>query len=229
MSIRLCLLVDESCAGQFRRLSKTQREVRSIITQQILPGIGSSILDKYLPEHYPWCFAISAASLRQRHSCVGAFMVLPDKQGKKLLVVVYSPVSYSWLKKNMHVEFPLTFWASRILNMAPKNDLVKKDWQLLWQWVKALGRSYSPWRERVLTSAWQFKNQSQMLLREGSQEDYCIRNNDGVEIMPWKNWPDCIQQDAGVWIWRQSRHGKILDSRKISLRRAEAKLPEASF
>lgn len=229
MSIRLCLLVDESRAGLFRRLSKKQREVRSIITQHILPNIGSSMLDNYLPEHYPWCFVISAASLRQRRSCVGAFMVLPGKQGEKLLVVLYSQVSYSWLQKNMHVEFPLTFWASRILNMARKDDVVTKDGQLLWQWVKALGRAYSPWREVVLTPAWRFKNQSQVLLREGSREDYCIRNNDGVETMPWKNWPDCVQQDVGIWIWRQSRHRKILDSQRIPLRRAEAKLPDASF
>ncbi len=229
MSIRLCLLVGELRAGLFRRLSKKQREVRAIITQQILPNIGSSMPDEYLPEHYPWCFVISAASLRQRHSCVGAFMVLPGEQGEKLLVVVYSPVSCLWLQKNMHVEFPLTFWASRILNMARKNDVVKKDWQLLWQWVKALGRTYSPWREFMLTPAWRFKNQSQMLLREGSQEDYCIRNSDGVEIIPWKNWPDCVQQDAGIWIWRQSRHRKILDSQRIPLRGAEAKLPDASF
>lgn len=229
MSLRLCFFVDESRAGLFRRLSKTQRKVRAIIMQHVIPNIGVAAPDSYLPEHYPWCFIISAAALRHKSSCVGAFMVLRGEQGEKLPVVIYSVVSHAWLENNMHTEFPLTFWASRVLNITRQNDLLKKDWQPLAQWVKALRRAWSPWREFLLIPAWRFKNQSQMLLREGSQEDYRIHTNDGVDIMPWKNWPACIQQEAGIWIWRQSRHRNILDSQRILLRRAEAKSPDASF
>ncbi|MEE4411140.1 MULTISPECIES: T6SS protein Cts1T [unclassified Serratia (in: enterobacteria)] len=230
MSLRLYLLVDESRVSPFRRLGKRQREVRSLITQQILPNIGSSMLEGYLSESYPWCFVISSTARQGKYNYAGAFMVLRGEQGDASLVVVYSVVSYRWLQKNMCTEFPLTFWAARILNNVQKSDFAEKNWRPLWQWVKALKRSYSPfWESFVLTPAWRFKNHSQVLLREGAQEDYHIRSIDGVEVMPWKNWPDCIQQEASIWIWRQSRHGNILDSQRISLRSAEAKSPDASF
>ncbi|MTD38229.1 T6SS protein Cts1T [Erwinia sp. CPCC 100877] len=230
MSLRLYLLVDESRAGLFRRLGKSQRKVRTIITQHILPSIGSSISDDYLSQHYPWCFVISAAALQRRHSCAGAFMVLQGEKGERSLVVIYGAVSCLWLQKNMQAEFPMTFWAARILNSVDKNALAEKNWQSLWQWAKALKRAYSPfWESFLLTPAWRFKKQSQVLLREGSQEDYRILNSDGVEVMPWKNWPGCVQQEAGIWIWRQSRHRRILDSQRIPLRRAEAQTPDASF
>ena len=230
MLLRLYLLVDESRAGLLCRWGKKQREVRSFITQQILPNMGSLMPSDYLPEHYPWCFIISAAALRGKYSYVGAFMVLPGEQEEKSLIVVYSAVSYRWLQKNMRAEFPMTFWAARILNNVRKSDLAEKNWQPLWQWVKALRRSYSPfWESFALTPAWRFSRHSQVLLKEGSQEDYHIHDSDGIEIMPWKNWPDCVQQEAGIWIWRQSRHRNILDSQRILLRRAEAESPDASF
>ncbi|VEC00428.1 Uncharacterised protein [Cedecea lapagei] len=230
MLLRLYLLVDESRAGLFRRRGKKQREVRSIITQQILPGIGSSLPDDYLPEHYPWSFVISSPSSRGQDAYSGAFMLRPGKGGEPSLVIIYGEAPWPWLKKNLQDEYPLTFWASRILNTVPDSDVAEKNWRPLWQWVKALRRAYSPfWETLLLTPAWQFKNHSQVLLREGSQEDYHIRNRDGVEAMPWKNWPDCVEQEAGIWIWRQSRHRKIVDSQRIPLRRAEAKPPDASF
>lgn len=228
MLLRLYLIVDESRPGLFRRRWKKQQEVRSIIIQQILPGIGSSLPDDYLPDHYPWSFVISSPSSRGHDAYSGAFMLRPGKGGVPSLVIIYGEAPLPWLKKNMQDEFPLTFWASRILNNVPDSDAVEKNWRPLLQWVKALRRAYSLlWEKLVLKSAWQFKNHSQLLLREGSQEDYRIQNRDGVETMPWKNWPDCIEQDAAIWIWRQSRHRKIVDSQRIPLRRAEAKPPAA--
>jgi hypothetical protein len=230
MSLRLYLLVDETRAGLFRRWGKEQRELHSFITREILPNMDSSMPVDCLSESYPWCFVISAAALRGKCFYAGAFMVVQSEQGNKSLVVIYSVVSYRWLQKNMQAEFPMTFWATRILNNLRNSDVAENNWQPLWQWVKALKRAYSPfWESFVLTPAWRFKNHSQVLLREGSQEDYHIRNSDGVEVMPWKNWPDCVQQEAGIWIWRQSRHRNILDSQRIPLRRAEAKPPDASF
>ncbi|MDS1916269.1 T6SS protein Cts1T [Enterobacter asburiae] len=228
--LHLYLLVDESQAGLFRRRGKKQREVHSIITQQIVPGICSSLSDDYLPEHYPWSFVISSPSSRGHNTYSGAFMLRAGKGGTPSLIIIYGEAPWPWLKENLQDEFPLTFWASRILNHVPDSDVVEKNWRPLWQRVKALRRTYSAlWEKLVLTSARQFKNHSQMLLRGGAQEDYRIQNRDGVEAMPWQNWPDCIEQEVGIWIWRQSRHKKIVDSQRIPLRRAEAKPPDASF
>lgn len=228
MSIRLYLLVDRKRAGLFHRLNKKQCELLNVFTQQILPHLESSMPDSYLPEHYPWCFVISASTLKARHAYAGAFMVLPGEQDEKKLAIVYGSVSYPWLKSNMHSEFPLTFWASRILNYVERKDVLAKEWRPLWQWVKKLRQVYSPWRELILNPAWHFKNHSQVLLKEGSREDYCIKSSDGVEVMPWKNWPECIQEKEGVWIWRQGRHKRILESQRFLIKRAVASVPDAS-
>ncbi|MTH46709.1 T6SS protein Cts1T [Intestinirhabdus alba] len=228
MSIRLYLLADKARAGLFRRSGKRQREVRALITRHVLPVIGSPLPDEALPEQYPWCFAISPAALRGRYTCVGALAVLRSEEGEASLVAICGAVSYPWLKKNMRGDFPVTFWAARILNKVQKSDAAELDGKPLRQWLKALSRAYSPfWESFALTPAWRFKNRSQALLREGSQADFYIRNHDGVEAMPWKNWPDCLQQEPGIWIWRQSRHKRILDSQRIPLRRAEATSPDA--
>ncbi|WP_435946901.1 T6SS protein Cts1T [Dryocola sp. BD586] len=229
MPLRLYLLVDNPRAVLFGAGRKRQREVYALVTQSILRNRDSALPDDYLPESYPWCFVISAGALRNKYYA-GACMVYRNSQQEKSLIVVYSERPYRWLQKNMRTDYPLTFWMARILNNTQKSDVIEHNWKPLRQWLKALRRAYSPfWESFALVPAYRFKNHSQVLLREGSQEDYYIRNSDGVEVMPWTNWPDCIQQEAGIWLWRQSRHRKILDSHRIPLRRAEAEPPAASF
>lgn len=230
MALRLHLFADEYQVGLFHRLGRSQRQVRATIVSRVLPRLIWSMSDNDLPARYPWCFVISNRARGRRPLYVGAFLTIPTTAGKSSLVVIYASVSYGWLKKNMQTEFPITFWAARVLNGVTQRDVAEKNWHLHRQWIKALRWSCSALLQRViLTPAMQFKQHSQVLLREGSQEDYRICSSDGVELMPWKNWPDCISQEAGVWIWRQSRHRKVLDSQRIPLGRAEAKSPDASF
>ena len=47
MSLRLCFFVDRSRAGLFRRLGKTQRKVRAIIMQEVIPNISVATADGY--------------------------------------------------------------------------------------------------------------------------------------------------------------------------------------
>ncbi|CAH0160221.1 hypothetical protein SRABI13_00738 [Erwinia aphidicola] len=230
MSLRLYLLVDGSRAGLFSRWGRAQRKVHNFIVKNVLMNMGEAMSDEYCSRGYPWCFVISAAALKVNKYYIGSFIIQPGEAGVESLVIIYSAVSSPWLEKNMLAEYPLTFWAARILNNRQKSDFSDKKWKTLFQWVKALKRSYSPfWESFALKKAWSFNTLSQVLLMEGSKEDYGIRINDGVEAMPWKSWPDCIQQEEGIWVWRQSRHRKILDSRRIPLRGAEAKMPEAPF
>lgn len=199
----------------------------SIIKRYIAPDIVATVPEDYLPQNYPWCFVISAGALSQRYHLAGALSLVTNKQGERSLRIIYGMFSDSWLKKNMRDDYPLTFWAARILNSVPGDEGAEKDRRYLKQWTKVLRRAYSPFWEYVHTPAWRFKNQSQMLLREGSQEDYRIGDEDGVENMPWREWPDCLQQEASVWLWRQSRYKRILDSQRIPLRRAGAASPDS--
>lgn len=229
MSIRMFLIVDGVHTGISGRLGKMKREVRSIITQKILPNINFDVADELSPKHYPWCFVISSSALSRQSYCAGAFNLLPGKNGEQLLVVICSVVSWSWLQKNMCDERPLTFWAARILNLVREGDIAAENAQLLSRWFRTLKGAYSPWRQFILKPVWRFENQSEMLLREGAHQDYQISNCDGVEVMPWKNWPDCVQYEAGIWIWRQSRHSKILYSQRIHLRHARVNPADGSY
>ncbi|WP_072056932.1 T6SS protein Cts1T [Enterobacter cloacae] len=216
MSLRLYLLVGESRAGPFYRKRKKQRQTEAFISREILSNVTTAMTDSYLSVAYPWCFVISSSMVEDKYHYVGACRILCNEKGERTLVGMYSPVSHRWLNNNMQAEFPLTFWMSRILNMMQERDFYARNTPLLRQWRMALQRAYSPlWESFALTPAWRFKNRSQALLREGSEEDYCIRNSDGVDVMPWKNWPDSITQKSGIWLWRESRHRKILDSQRI--------------
>ncbi|MGF9657377.1 T6SS protein Cts1T [Pantoea agglomerans] len=229
MSIRMFLLIDGLRPGLLRRSGKIHREVRSIITQHILPNIVSGMSEELSVEHYPWCFIISGAPQAKQRYCAGAFSLTSGKEGEKQLFVICSVVSASWLQKNMHTKYPLTFWAARILNLAGEKDMASKSWQPLYQWFRALRWAYSPWRQFLLKPTWRFEKQSKMLFREGSQQDYRIAEGDGVGVMPWKNWPDCLQREAGIWIWQQSRHRMVLDSQRISLRHEKTNPADGSF
>lgn len=229
MSIRLFLFIAGLDKPIVARKGKIHRKVQSMITEKIVPNRAPLAVESGLAEQYPWSFVIADAALSRQRYCTGAFSVIRGQQGETLLVAIYSLVSCSWLKKNLQAEFPLTFWAARILNVLPTNCQASSSWQPLRQWLAALRWSYSPWRQFVLMPAWRFEHKSKMLLREGGQEDYRIGKGDGVEIMPWKKWPGCLQQGAGAWIWRQSRHRRILDSQRILFRRAEAYPSDASI
>lgn len=230
MSLRLYLLVDGSRAGLLSRWDGAQRKVHNFIMQNVLLNMGEAMSDEYCSRGYPWCFVISAAALQVNKYYVGSFMIQPGEAGLESVIIIYSAVSYPRLERIMHAKYPLTFWAARILNNQQQGDFSNKKWKTLFQWVKALKRAYSPcWESFALKKAWRFSTLSQVLLKEGSKEDYGIRVNDGVEAMPWKNWPNCVQQEEGIWVWRQSRHRNILDSRWIPLLGAGAKTPESSF
>jgi len=216
MSLRLYLLGGESCAIPFYRKGKKQRQRETFICQKILSNMATAMTDDYLSTAYPWCFVISSGTALEKYHYVGACRILCNEQGGKTLIGMYSPVSHQWLNKDMQAEFSLAFWISRILNLIQGNVFSARNTPLLRQWRTALQRAYSPfWESFALTPAWRFKTRSQALLREGSREDYCIRNSDGVDVMPWKNWPDCLLNESGVWLWRESRHRKILDSQRI--------------
>lgn len=84
--------------------------------------------------------------------------------------------------------------------------------------IKALQIHYSPFLESVLIrKSYRFINTSEPLLSNCHILDNQIPINGGVEFMPWKNWPECIQNGNSVWLWRQSRYGRIIDSKKISV------------
>lgn len=228
MLLRLYFFIGRYRPGIFYRLNRRQRRVRDILNEQVVPTLAASRPDHDALASYPWCFVIADGS--RGHFAAGAFRLLRAGADRSALMVIYGDASYSWLEKNMAAEYPLTFWASRILNGVSDGDIAEKNWRPHRRWLSALRWACSPLLQRVvLQPALHFNRHSYALLREGSQQDYRIRSSDGVESMPWNNWPACLREESGVWIWRQSRHRKILDSQRIPLRRAGAQPPDASF
>ncbi len=230
MAVRLHLLVDNLPVGTRNGGKKRSQQIASLIAQSVLPEMELSVNCNDLPEDYPWCFLVSGKEIGCKKYYAGALVNFRNVHGRRSSIIIYSALSYPWLKKNMSSQYPITFWMARILNIIPEIDRAEECWDQLRLWVTALQRSYSPfWESIILTHSYQFKNRSQVLLREGSKEDYRIRDSDGVGVMPWKHWPDNIQEEAGVWLWRQSRHCKILDSQRILLQGDGAERPDVSI
>jgi len=182
----------------------------------------SNIIDSGLhrgcSDFHPWCFVLPPLTPRSKDYIIGAFVIFNDPSGAYSFLVLYSSVSYGWLTKNLQSNYHIAFWLARILARLSKHEIYRQDFSSIQVWLRALKRSYSPlWESMVLNEKFKFKNRSTSLLSECAEFDYeqCI--DSGVEIMPWTEWPCCVQSEDYAWFWRQSRYGRITDSQKVLL------------
>ncbi|MBW7984870.1 T6SS protein Cts1T [Enterobacillus tribolii] len=224
MAIRILLLKDNAGSGLFRLGGLRGRRIRTFIKNRVLPGMHDALPGKSLPKNYPWCFILPPASLRRKTYYIGAFVPFDNARGERSFIALYSAVSYKWLQSNLALEFPAAFWMARILAGMKHEEITSGNYVYVRPWIKALQRSFSWfWESIALTENFRFRNRSKFLLRECTDLDYEICGDDGVDIMPWKNWPECIQAGDCVWLWRQSRHNRLIESQRILLKHDEGR------
>lgn len=217
MAIRIVLVTDN--AGLFGQAGPRGRRIRTLIRDRVLPAMQDSLPGKPLPENYPWCFIVPPSALRRKTYCVGAFVSFENARGEKSIVALCCAVPYKWLKHNLTAEFSAPFWMARILAGIKPEEIARGNYGYVRPWIKALQRSYSYfWESFALAENFRFGTRSKFLLREFTDLDYEICSDDGVDIMPWKNWPGCIQAGDCVWLWRQSRHNRLIESQRILLK-----------
>lgn len=205
--VRLIRL-DERC-----RRTRTQRELVSLLTTQVVPAL-MPLSGAPGVHDYPWCFALA---FRQR-LYLGAFLPGTNRQGDATLEALCCRLNRQALLQHARPVQSLAFWQMRILCLLIGEQQRIGERAAVRQWVQALRLSLAPgWVRWWVNPPWRFGQRAPALLMENCAADYRLGPEAGVETMPWREWPACINQENTIWIWRQSRHGKYIDSQRIAI------------
>ncbi|UIA88125.1 hypothetical protein LU631_01215 [Erwinia tracheiphila] len=198
----------------WQRFQKKQK-IADALLNDIIPKITPTLSGQNLPINYPWCFVMPA---NKDGFCFGALLPVVSHREMKTVFALHIHISYSVLCENMKSNLHLAFWLSRILHSYQKEHIVTGTRTDLREWVKTLERSFSPfWEKLLINEQFRFRNRSELLLSFEGKDEGKITCDSGVDIMPWTNWPGCIRTEGKIWLWRQSRYGRIIDSQTILL------------
>lgn len=211
IAISTCLPAKPGLLERFKRHRQATPALSSLL-QRAIPLMAPSTVTAPAVAAYPWCFVAPADVIRGKHYFIGAF--LPEVQTTAgLPAVLYALVSESWLLGQLSVRDCLPFWLARVLALQMTTSSAGHD-AAVHHWCQLLQRMLANRRQGRAYA-------TRQRLREGLREarcdaDFALGSEHGVDVMPWMAWPGCIQNDETIWLWRQSRHGKVIESQKIS-------------
>lgn len=185
------------------------------LKEEVIARIGVTLPGEDIPADYPWCFVLPAAN--RKDYLFGALNACEKQEESCPVFAFYAQVNQQWLSKNLQSDFHLAFWLARItLALQNKSGVIHAEMTLR-KWLNALQCSYAPIKEFLLNDRYKFANNADLLLSGLCRYDEKLTEKEGVSVMPWQGWPDCVQADKQAWLWRQSRYGKIIDSQKFLL------------
>lgn len=210
-------LADKS--PRLRRFARHRRTAQSVteLLQGVIRQMQPSLLAFPALTHYPWCFVAPDSTSSSRHYTIGAFLP-PQCTTIGPPEMLYARVDECWLLKHLQSPVGMPLWLSRAL--VPLINGVARPLQNkeVRQVCHVLQRLHAPerrlWKPRV--SQMQARQLEYLCARQCEADDHLQREY-GVDAMPWMNWPGCIQHNQWIWLWRQSRHGKIIESQKVSI------------
>lgn len=201
-----------------RRTKREKKALSAFLKSSVLPELAGSFTDKWLAEDYPWCFILPLMKGKKKKFYIGSFTIKKQRSADDCLSVLYSVVNQEWILKNVTTNYHFAFWLSRILIITEKNEAGFHSHTTTKEWLSSLVVSCSPfWEALIINERAKFRHKSELLISSCCKDDEKVRSDDGVDIMPWRNWPDCIQTDEYAWIWRQSRYGRTIESKRIFL------------
>ncbi|MTD28153.1 hypothetical protein [Erwinia sorbitola] len=212
--MQISVIDDDHRHRWYHRRRYSHRAMLKFLQDTVEPAIRNLSQDDDISASYPWCFVFSAKELNRKKHYVGALTLYNNKS----LCVIYSHLTYDKVSEDFKKNFHIAFWLARILVLWLSKSKEDKNTSFISEWINSLKIHYSPFLESILIrKEYRFRNTSESLLSNYHCLDNQISVDGGVEFMPWTNWPECIQSGSFVWIWRQSRHGRIIDSRKIPI------------
>lgn len=196
-----------------------QRESDSInrLLQLITAEMRSSLLVGLVTEDYPWCFVTAERNQRSQYILIGAFIRKVENDAISFKAL-YLRVSHSWLVSRCQIVTNPAFILSRAL-LVINTRFISANQQELNKFFQYLQRNIQ------LLSCKQLKLEQQKSVSEMFDElvksqcdidDKLVLEN-GVEGMPWRDWPDCLQHNNTVWLWRQSKYKKYIEVQKITV------------
>lgn len=148
---------------------------------------------------YPWCFALPAGTAGHAGPLVGAVQMRTG-------AVLYASLPESTLAEHLQSPHSLAFWLARALVVQPvtsRRRLRRTCRLIATHFCPASGSKQAPALMALLTDC--------------CEEDYAGSERCGVSGMPWAAWPAVINKGGYLWLWKQNQHGRIVDSRRISL------------
>jgi len=218
MAINISLLDNYSNKENHYASKGKNKRIHSFFENIVNSDFMGSRLYQGHADLYPWCFVLPPFYPKSKKYTIGALVMLHDSFGAHSFIILHSFVSYEWIIKDLQSNFHIAFWLARILASLSEKEIHDRDFSSVQMWVSALKRSYSPrWESIALNEKFKFKNRCALLLSESTKLDYEQDINSGVDVMPWTDWPGCVQSEDYAWFWRQSRYGRIIDSHKIGL------------
>ena len=218
MVIRINSLGGAKYALESRQKKRERKALSSILKASVLPELAASFTNDWLAEDYPWCFILPLMQGEKKKFYIGSFIIRKQRAASDCLSVLYSVVNQEWILKNVSTNYHLAFWLSRILLVTERNETSLHSHTTTKEWLSSLILSYSPfWEALIINERVKFRYKSELLISSCCKADEKLRSDDGVDIMPWRDWPGCVQKDDYAWIWRQSRYGRTIDSKRIFL------------
>lgn len=218
MTVKVSVIDENHRHRWYHRRKNRDRKILKFLQDIVVPAIKNPSEDEDTSESYPWCFVFSEKELHKKNYYIGALAISKNCHKKNGICVLFSHLSYDRISEEFRKNLPITFWLARILATL-QNDMTEKNKNTdISQWKNALQRHYTPALESFLIrKEYRFTSISETLLSNCHIFDNQIPVNGGVESMPWRNWPECVKSGNFIWLWRQSRHGRIIDSKKIPI------------
>lgn len=168
-------------------------------------------------DSYPWCFVSPAYAISQRHFMVGAFLPAwqtTESQPAALYVLIKKESTIRLLQHIQNETLP--FFMMRILALLAERGEQEKYKKELYRWLQRLQcmlPAIRCSRQFMYANGARWKIDSLRVQHCGF--DFRYKDEDGVDVMPWIDWPNCTLSSNEIWLWRQSRNGKILESQKL--------------
>lgn len=184
-----------------RRLSRWPFRRSHVTAAAPLEALLKEYGDRHLASahDYPWCFALPAGIAGHVEPLIGAVQMHTG-------AVLYASLPESALAEFLHPTHSLAFWLARALVARPvtSNRQLRQTCRLVeTHFCATSGSKQAP----ALMA----------LLADCCEEDYAGSELCGVACMPWAAWPAVINKGGYLWLWKQNQHGRIVDSRRLSL------------
>lgn len=178
---------------RFRRRNATAATALETLLKEYGDGQQASTQD------YPWCFALPAGVAGHTGPLIGAVQM---HTGAVLYVSLPEPALEAFLQPT----HSLAFWLAKALVARPITSTrrLRRTCRLIETHFCAASGSKQP---PALMA----------LLADCCEEGYAGSERCGVACMPWAAWPAVINNGGYLWLWKQNQHGRIVDSRRISL------------
>lgn len=217
VAIIACLKETPSLKNFFRRNRKKNRHISTLL-QGAINKMKPSQLTSAAMNQYPWCFIAPDKTLGTTHYFVGAFLP-PQKENDTAFEILYAHVSELWLMAHLQSSVGLPLWLSRALIPLINNSthrVREREVRRICSFLeRLLDSSKRPRRQNInYLGVPQFVKLTEVCC-EADEE---LISEYGVDAMPWLDWPGCIGHIEAIWIWRQSRHGKVIESQKVLLK-----------